>query len=427
MNETAEAPVETAEPAAQPEPEVTTDHSIVSSAMVIDLKPKKIKIPKSRQRQIDWNDEKNQMFLDSIRRVGILHPPEVRKVGDDYELVFGQRRVAAAKKLELPTIPVRVSNWNDAQVEWVALAENTQRQHLEYPKWIRKVQDLMKALESWFGPDPGKAAGGLTRAREAKRDPETQTFVPEPQTEPVPHTNGEPARVSGTLAGSEPETPAPEASDEERSHRSLIAEATGRSPYTVAKDMQIARALTSEQIDVLEAFGASKEDLLALARIEDKQIQSAAVNLMAGGYSLEKAVEDARTMFGNTEQGEQRREQFRVAELPDAEWLDAACGSLRKLLQDTTAFDRDALLYRHNTTERHAYRAKSKDLVLKSLRHGWSPFAQFMKNLCWVDSPDKWYLCAECNGKNADKPECDHCKGCGYKVRVTVPEGKNKH
>src|SRR6185369_2250027 len=66
----------------------------------------------------------------SIKNHGILQPVVVRKIGEQYQLVAGERRLRAAQDAGLTTVPVRVVDFNDQQVLEAALVENIQRADL---------------------------------------------------------------------------------------------------------------------------------------------------------------------------------------------------------------------------------------------------------------------------------------------------------
>jgi ParB family chromosome partitioning protein len=66
----------------------------------------------------------------SVRTHGILQPLVVRQVGDQYQLVAGERRLRAAQEVGLASVPVRIVNFNDQQVLEAALIENIQRTDL---------------------------------------------------------------------------------------------------------------------------------------------------------------------------------------------------------------------------------------------------------------------------------------------------------
>jgi ParB family chromosome partitioning protein len=66
----------------------------------------------------------------SIRANGIIQPLIVRKLGDQFHLIAGERRWRAAKLAGLTEVPVVVQELSDAKVMEVALIENIQREDL---------------------------------------------------------------------------------------------------------------------------------------------------------------------------------------------------------------------------------------------------------------------------------------------------------
>jgi ParB family chromosome partitioning protein len=80
----------------------------------------------------------------SIKSHGILQPLVVRKVGDEYHLVAGERRLRAAQDAGLAAVPVRIVDFNDQQVMEAALAENIQRADLNP---IEKAQGFKDYLD----------------------------------------------------------------------------------------------------------------------------------------------------------------------------------------------------------------------------------------------------------------------------------------
>jgi ParB family transcriptional regulator, chromosome partitioning protein len=69
-------------------------------------------------------------LAESIREEGLLQPIVVRKVADGYELIAGERRLRAFRKLEIDKIPARVIEASDASSASLALIENLQREGL---------------------------------------------------------------------------------------------------------------------------------------------------------------------------------------------------------------------------------------------------------------------------------------------------------
>ncbi len=78
----------------------------------------------------DFKPESLKELVDSIKEQGIIQPLIVRKVGDTYELIAGERRWRAAKALELTEAPAIVREASDQEVLELALIENIQRADL---------------------------------------------------------------------------------------------------------------------------------------------------------------------------------------------------------------------------------------------------------------------------------------------------------
>ena len=66
------------------------------------------------------------------RRHGILQPLTVRRRGDSWELVAGERRLRAARLAGLETVPCIEAAVDSRQSALLALVENLQREDLHY-------------------------------------------------------------------------------------------------------------------------------------------------------------------------------------------------------------------------------------------------------------------------------------------------------
>jgi ParB family chromosome partitioning protein len=87
--------------------------------------------PNRRQPRSIFDDEALQELAASIREIGILQPPVVRRVGEnEYELIMGERRLRAAKLAGLSNIPVIIRETSDNELLREALIENIHRSNL---------------------------------------------------------------------------------------------------------------------------------------------------------------------------------------------------------------------------------------------------------------------------------------------------------
>ena len=69
-------------------------------------------------------------LADSIHRHGILQPLSVRKEGQNYELVAGERRLRAARLLKMKRVPCIIINIDEETSAIISIIENIQRQDL---------------------------------------------------------------------------------------------------------------------------------------------------------------------------------------------------------------------------------------------------------------------------------------------------------
>ena len=70
--------------------------------------------PNPRQPRTVFEDESLDALALSIQEVGILQPIVVRKTSTGFELIAGERRLRAAKRAGLATIPVVIRDSDDA-------------------------------------------------------------------------------------------------------------------------------------------------------------------------------------------------------------------------------------------------------------------------------------------------------------------------
>ena len=87
--------------------------------------------PNPRQPRTVFDEDALNELIASIKEIGILQPPVVRKVSDGrYELIMGERRLRAAKAAGLTTIPVIIRQTPDNELLREALIENIHRSQL---------------------------------------------------------------------------------------------------------------------------------------------------------------------------------------------------------------------------------------------------------------------------------------------------------
>lgn len=98
---------------------------------IVNIKTEEI-IPNTYQPRKYFNEETLLELSQSIKEHGIIQPLTVRKIGEVYELVAGERRWRAARILELKEVPCNVIEITDRESAQIALLENLQREDLNF-------------------------------------------------------------------------------------------------------------------------------------------------------------------------------------------------------------------------------------------------------------------------------------------------------
>lgn len=96
----------------------------------------------------DFAEEGLEELANSIRRHGILQPLLVRPQNGAFQLIAGERRLIAAKRAGLESIPCRVLELEDRQVCAVAIEENLKRKDLNVLEKAQAFQEYLDRFES---------------------------------------------------------------------------------------------------------------------------------------------------------------------------------------------------------------------------------------------------------------------------------------
>lgn len=87
-------------------------------------------IPSPYQPRSIFDDDKINELCQTIKTHGIIQPIVVREKENGFEIIAGERRWRATKKLGMETIPAIIKNYNEAQTASISLIENLQREGL---------------------------------------------------------------------------------------------------------------------------------------------------------------------------------------------------------------------------------------------------------------------------------------------------------
>src|ERR1051326_4479834 len=117
-------------------------------------------VPGPMQPRTHFDEGALEGLAESVRSQGIIQPLLVRRVGDRYELIAGERRWRAAQLAGLSRVPVVVRDVPDKDLLEIALIENVQRENLNpieeaqaYQRLIETVGLTQEALAARVGRD----------------------------------------------------------------------------------------------------------------------------------------------------------------------------------------------------------------------------------------------------------------------------------
>ncbi|MDA7977728.1 MAG: ParB/RepB/Spo0J family partition protein [Pirellulales bacterium] len=82
------------------------------------------------QPRAEFDETEISALAESIQTHGVLQPIVVRKAGDRYQLIAGERRLRAAIKAGMETVPAILNQADDRQMAEIAIVENMQRKDL---------------------------------------------------------------------------------------------------------------------------------------------------------------------------------------------------------------------------------------------------------------------------------------------------------
>ena len=147
---------------------------------VIEIDINKVQPDKSQPRKY-FNDDTLEELALSIKNVGIISPIIVKKKGNFYEIISGERRFRAAKKLKLKKIPIIIKEYDDLVSLEVSLIENIQRENLnpiEEALTYKIFQEKFNLNQEQIAEKVGKNRATIANAiRLLKLDNRVQNFV----------------------------------------------------------------------------------------------------------------------------------------------------------------------------------------------------------------------------------------------------------
>jgi ParB family transcriptional regulator, chromosome partitioning protein len=149
------------------EQELEQDLDVVKNEEIKKIPIESI-VPNRFQPRTVFDDEKIEELSRTIHTHGIIQPIVVRQFDGKYEIIAGERRFRAMKKLGWDEAPAIIKNYSDTETASVALIENLQREELSpieeaiaYGKLLELHNLTQEALAQRLGKGQSTVANKL--------------------------------------------------------------------------------------------------------------------------------------------------------------------------------------------------------------------------------------------------------------------------
>ena len=119
--------------------------------------------PNRNQPRKQFDEDAIEELAESIKQFGVIQPLIVKKKGDYYEIIAGERRWRASKKAGLKKVPVIIKNYDEKEILEISLIENLQREDLNP---IEEAQAYQKLQED-YGLKQDEIAASVSKSRTA--------------------------------------------------------------------------------------------------------------------------------------------------------------------------------------------------------------------------------------------------------------------
>ena len=123
-------------------------------------------LPNRFQPRLAFDEKELNELSNSIIKYGIIQPIVLRKMGEKYEIIAGERRYKASVLAGLKTIPAIINNTDDNTSAEIALLENLQRKNLSV---IEEAQSFKKLLDKGFTQDEIATKLGISQSSIANK------------------------------------------------------------------------------------------------------------------------------------------------------------------------------------------------------------------------------------------------------------------
>ncbi|MCL2376659.1 MAG: ParB/RepB/Spo0J family partition protein [Defluviitaleaceae bacterium] len=147
---------------------------------IFEVEISKVK-PNQNQPRKHFEESNIEELAESIKEFGVIQPLIVKRSGDVYVIVAGERRWRASQKAELRRVPVIVREYSDMQTLEIALIENVQREDLnpiEEANCYKRLSVDFSLTQEEISKKVGKSRSHISNfIRLLKLDPKTQAYI----------------------------------------------------------------------------------------------------------------------------------------------------------------------------------------------------------------------------------------------------------
>ena len=139
--------------------------------------------PNRKQPRKYFDENALEELAASLKSYGMIQPIVVKKNGDYYEIIAGERRWRAAKIAGLTKVPVVIKKWEEGEAFEAALVENLQREDLnpmEEAESYQRLQEEFGLSQEKIAEKVGKSRSAVTNSlRLLQLDSRVRNFVVE--------------------------------------------------------------------------------------------------------------------------------------------------------------------------------------------------------------------------------------------------------
>ena len=139
--------------------------------------------PNRKQPRKYFDETALEELAASLKAYGMIQPIVVKKSGDYYEIIAGERRWRAAKIAGMAKVPVVIKKWEEGEAFEAALVENLQREDLnpmEEAQSYQRLQEEFGLSQEKIAEKVGKSRSAITNSlRLLQLDPRVRNFVVE--------------------------------------------------------------------------------------------------------------------------------------------------------------------------------------------------------------------------------------------------------